>query len=95
MSRDRPIGVGDLVVIVRPTYCCGYAGKLGYIGNVTRAGLAPGLRGVICINCCTATGRDADVLEIDHEGYVDRSRLKRIDPDCLQDDIPHAEPLAA
>lgn len=87
--------MGDVVVIVRPTYCCGFAGKLGYIGTVTRNGLAPNLRGVLCVNCMAEFTDVDDLLEIDHEGYVDRSRVKRIDPDCLKDDVPHAEPLAA
>lgn len=95
MSQDKPISVGDLVVIVRPTYCCGFALKLGYIGTVTRVGLAPDLRGVLCVNCMAESNDVDDLAEIDHEGYVNRSRLKRIDPDCLQDDVPHAEPLAA
>ncbi len=76
---DKPIGVGDLVMVVRPTPCCGCTDSIGDIFRVKWMGHLEGE----CCNCgddsVASEGPGADSDANNDEGYL-LSRLKRIPP---------------
>ena len=89
---DKPISVGDLVMVVRPTPC-GCSAGLGKIFKVTIIDRSP------LPNKCASCGQ----LFGPHDQARNRSerlgaalyRLKRLDPDALKDDVPTKEELTA
>lgn len=69
---------GDLVMVVRPTYCCGGSGALGQIHEVAEQALK------LPFNKCVYCGEfspsgDDDVLTVDGAARS-RSRLIKINP---------------
>ena len=74
---DRPIQVGDLVMVVKPTPCCGNEKAIGDIHVVLEpVGLAPNTR---CIYC-NLLGPHIDTVKIAERLVIERYRLKRIPP---------------
>ena len=91
---DKPIGVGDLVMVVRQPCCCVDIGKVFRVANVFTH--KPGVR---CSECRT-TVRESTVVEnevITAGGlnFAPLSWLKRIDPLPESEDVPSAEELEA
>lgn len=74
---------GDLVMLVKPTPCCGSAASLGSIYTVS-----PGIVAMFrCLPCGTiAFGQD--LVELDGEYCAERNRLKKIDPPATGDSLP-------
>ena len=85
---DKPIQVGDLVMVVRPTTCCVGSARLGAILTVRALGK-------VFVQCaCGAYDKQLNAL-LTEDAWCEVVRLKRIDPDCLKDDIPDHEELTA
>ena len=80
---DKPIAVGDLVMVVRPSHC----GCMGVIGRVFRVtAVSPNLP-LRCIDCGKRS--PADITYADERGdYRERARLIRINPDATGDSLP-------
>ena len=77
---DKPISVNDWVVVAQPTPCCGDDISTGAIFKVSGFGV---------INFCDMC--DKRIMEpsaIGGEWPQRMSRLKRLDPDALSDDVP-------
>ena len=70
----KEIQVGDLVVVVKPTYCCGYARSLGMTFVVNKIMEGPSR----CGNC-GAIDETLDALKPDGD-WAELGRLKRIPP---------------
>ena len=91
---DKPIQVGDFVMVVRPSFCIGGDDGIGFMFVV---------RGIFR-DCeisgeCMYCGKDHHDNELmADDGDISAwslSRLKRIDPDILKDGIPNREELTA
>lgn len=88
---DKPISVGDLVMVVRASSCCGHTQGMGLAFCVEYLQGGP--------NTCHACG---DHQQHSMDAWFSGAkisfpvyRLKRIDPDALKDDIPTREELTA
>ena len=79
---------GDLVCIVRPRTCCNDKSAIGLIFRV--GGFASTKN---CINCGPIK-KPIVTVEGETNG-VEISRLIRLDPDALKDDVPTKEELHA
>lgn len=79
------IKAGDVVVIVKPTPCCGDTGKIGVVFTVDWLAYAAG----IC-NACGAGLIGAFVLE-DEAGGAPRALVRKIeplaDPETIETDL--------
>ena len=88
---DKPISVGDLVMVVRS----GFHGTGTYLGHVFRvAGLINSSHK--CVDCGHVhfpNSPSAFWEELD--GWIRLDLLKRLDPDALKDDMPTKEELTA
>ena len=88
---DRPIQVGDLVMVVKPSACRGGNNGIGHIFRVQYIGRWDEYGN--CAYCkqanCAPNGFYAD----DGDGAWPLSRLKLIDPPALRDDVPADERL--
>ena len=84
---DKPIAVGDLVMVVRPTPCCGHPRGIGLPYRVLS---------IDDLSSCVHCNRVARSIAISEPagGYC-FEQLIRIDPDNLQDDVPTKEELHA
>ena len=78
------IKVGDLVMIVKPTVCCGYAGR---IGRVFRAGRF-NTKSAKCSLCGARATSFVGVLNPESGKFVDVVRLIKIDPPAEGDSLP-------
>lgn len=90
---DKPIGVGDLVVVVRACEYCGNNTHLGYVFCVRWVGYSDG-----SMDCCENGYGDAEWSADDEasgDGAWPTSWLKRLDPDALRNDTPTKEELTA
>ena len=88
---EKPISVGDLVMVVRWP-CCGY--HLGKVFTVVSQSV-----GILeCANCHTVF-RGGHQSESDLPNgnvcWAETSWLKRLDPDALKDEQPTREELTA
>ena len=92
---DKPIAVGDLVMVVRWP-CCGSAlGRVGVVRGFDRVAIDGG-----CVKC---TGRKdahfgatpAAAVQVGKNTLWPVAWLKRLDPDALKDDVPTREELTA
>jgi hypothetical protein len=74
MSAERPIHAGDLVVVVKPTPCCGDVGEIGHTFTVTSLARMA--------TFCLVSGRPSvEIMAFGHPtGPTYLSILKRIDP---------------
>ena len=94
---ERPIQVGDLVMVVRPSSVCGCPQGIGKIFRVSK--LRPPLSGFV--TCWSCRRRHSCVTKIYAEGEgtglksVGLHRLKRIPPLGELDDVPAKEELTA
>lgn len=88
----KQIQVGDLVMVVRNKSCCGIGDDIGHVFRVT--GYFHGTR---CAVCGDVRREPSVTIETQHGDWRGKpiSRLKRIDPDNLQDDVPTKEGLHA
>lgn len=89
---DRPIQVNDLVMVVRPKLCCNwFTGAEGQVFQVT------GLTGFINEYCakCRCPDNDNGASGLSAFKAIQVSRLKRLDPDALLEDVPTKEELHA
>ena len=87
---DKPISVGDLVMVVL-TAKCGHGCGIGGIHRVV------GLEGIwdsVCGECDKPLGSYTFAMCDNGKGYG-LYRLKRLDPDALKDDVPTKEELHA
>lgn len=73
---DKPISVGDLVVLVKPTPCCGDERNVGRFFTVLSLTKKPGFPW--CNHC--AAERQTLSVQIADKGWVELYRLKRIPP---------------
>lgn len=88
----KPISVGDLVMVVKPTLCCGKAGVIGKVFKVTEVFIS---RFNQC-NICRRIFKDVKVavdssrfaLPSGGGGSFQLSRLIRIDPPATGDSLP-------
>ena len=71
------IEVGDLVIKVRPTYCCGATCNLGRIHCVVVDDSWTRL--VVC-DTCGKTVRNIDTVKLDNGTYCELTRLRKIPP---------------
>jgi len=88
---DKPISVGDLVMVVRPTSCCGNSKNIGAVFIVDDILINVG-------ECAYCSIKEAVACAFEPNwkygmGAYSLNRLKRIDPDCLRDDVREAEKL--
>ena len=95
MNSARPIGAGDLVVIVKPAKC-GLQGKLGYIFRVLDVVRE---ESVVCTGCGQDHGPATMAVEsVNHAERkcfgVEVWRLKRLDADPEKTDTRNTEELA-
>ena len=84
---DKPISVGDLVMVVRARECCGNDDAVGLVFRVFD--FKPDF---YCDRCGTQIIRSASM---DGWWRAGLNRLKRLDPDALKDDMPEREELSA
>lgn len=73
---DKPISVGDLVVVVKPLYCCGADHGVGF--HFVVRDIHPGQ-----LAYCQKCGKEdqlGDYADSGEAGWCDLSRLKRIPP---------------
>lgn len=90
MSAD--IKPGDLVMVVRPSACCGESGHIGRIGI---ASLPPAWALTATCNFCGMKYFDTSKFFIVEEGGFHVDVLKKIDPPALADDTETAHELVA
>ncbi len=81
---DRPIEVGDLVMVVRPTPCCGET-DYGSVFKVKEIGIAH----------CDTCNEPRKVAFNTTDGGWAISQLIRIDPPALADETRQDERLTA
>jgi hypothetical protein len=75
---DKPISVGDLVMIVKPRFCCGYSGGLGMVFIVLPPAHA---RYVTCSRCGRREEHSAAItVRLSDNTYCELARLKKIPP---------------
>lgn len=88
---DRPIGKGDLVVVVRGCGC--WSGRI----KIARSGPETDSRRWVCPICQFIVPATEHFIQVDGEinsiGYYALSWLQCIDPDILRDDVPTNEEL--
>ncbi len=76
---NRPLKVGDLVCVVKPTPCCGSTKLLGKVFTITKLGWSK--TGLIECGTC---GKERKAVALTAKGEkkrsIDSSRLKRIPP---------------
>lgn len=93
--NDRPIQVGDLVIIVRPTVCCGNPRSVGRIFKILRVWTT----GATCPCCQTRTSITGARMtsKTSQTGFatIALSRLKRIDPPALTEETEIGERVTA
>lgn len=83
MSAD--IKPGDLVMVVRPSRCCGRSDAIGMVGTVEPN--PTWARYAQCDGCGAADFNHANYRTIDGGGYhVDT--LKKIEPPAIDDEAP-------
>jgi hypothetical protein len=85
------IKVGDLVMVVKPTVCCGESSSIGLI--FTFKNKPPLERMVRCIYCKNRRNSANDVF-VDDRYSIEISRLIKIDPPALQDETTTEKELA-
>ena len=80
---------GDLVVVVKPSSCCGFTGKIGKVFKVTGIITCHG-----CIHCGSILnyGEPLALRDNGMTGYI-FSRLKRIPPLSKLESIDQAKEL--
>lgn len=92
---DKPISKGDLVMVLKPSFCCGSEDSISHIFTV--AYVVMGAQGE-CRFCghrsFTDTAATGGTTSIGPEG-CDIRRLKRIDPGILSEDVPTDEKVSA
>ncbi|MCR4299635.1 MAG: hypothetical protein NUV75_12975 [Gallionella sp.] len=90
--NDRPIGKGDLAMVIRTQPCCGWESPLGFTFTVQAIRFDPN---AICGHCKKSyqatIAFDGAILK----GGFDVKRLKRIDPGNISEDVPTKEELTA
>ena len=84
---SKPIAAGDLVMVVKPTPCCGHSMRIGFVAMVLEVKMQHGW----CRHCRAPIAQDhwrARLSEDLSEGLVIAvSRLIRIDPPALPESV--------
>ena len=88
MSEIKP---GDLVMVVKPTYCCASPGRLGHTYIVSSEQLNPFLKCTVCGRRTEAT--TAAHIKIGHREAIERSRVIKIDPPAEMNDTETTKEL--
>ena len=88
----KPIKVGDLVMVVRPTICCGATKSVGLVATVVDNETKQYVR---CIHCSDRVINDSSYLQLDNGKYCHVSRLKRIDPPATPETVEHDSEVTA
>lgn len=78
------IKVGDLVVVVRKAPCCGNDKYTGYFYTVAAKG---GHYFVKC-SCGQVDDNDDTFVMLNDGNYIEKNRLKKIDPPAKGDTLP-------
>lgn len=88
---SNSIKPGDLVMVVRPRPCCGIASRMGLIGVAEIA--KPIGDQTWCPSCSFVDKNLANYFFIAPHGYCHISRLKKIDPPALADEVETVKEL--
>lgn len=92
---DKPIAVGDLVMVVRDTACGCYYGRVYPVIAIE----AVAMGAVRCGHCNDLRYCDKHLAALlrgpNRDGHLPISWLKRLDPDALRDDVPTEEGIHA
>ena len=83
------IKTGDLVIVARPSPCCGNENSLGRAFVVGRVWLGTG-----CCHYCKESGRGM-ITDLSNEGSVLLSRVEKIEPLADGEGITKIEELEA
>jgi hypothetical protein len=88
MKMSSDIKVGDLVMVIRATSCCGNSGAVGTVGIVEKI-----YHGCLaqCFYCKSLLRAKSDAM-INGYGY-DTYRLKKIDPPALDESVERVQEL--
>lgn len=78
---SKPIAAGDLVMVVKPMYCCGNASKVGVVFRVQKIA-----KGTARCPYCNAKVSGTFADRFPGKG-PDVSRLIRIDPPALPESV--------
>lgn len=91
---NEPIKVGDLIMIVKPSLCCGCRKTIGHVHTVVRdADRLPFGR---CTECGHSFAHSQETsVKLDNGNYILRTRLKRIPPLTEPEGVEHKEELPA
>ena len=91
---DKPIAVGDLVMVVKPSCCCQSTTAIGKILTVLGATILPYGH---CQGCgkIFRTGTFGPEVKLSNGYSYELLRLKRLDPGNLSEDVPTKEELHA
>ena len=88
---DKPISVGDLVMVVR----VGFHGTGTLLGRVFRVASLVN-RSYACSECgLVHFANSPSALCEEEDGWFRLALLKRLDPDALKDDVPTKDELNA
>jgi hypothetical protein len=82
MMRDETIRIGDLVMVVKPTPCCGDASDIGTVFYVRWVGMSDGE----CLKCGHTPAEEpaADNTTDLDDGCYPFAMLKKINPPPLE-----------
>lgn len=90
MTAD--IKPGDLVMVVRPTLCCNSSLSIGDVGIVAEI---PSWADCTTCSNCGFTDSDLNKYRAVRDGGCHVSRLKKIDPPALADEVERVRELEA
>lgn len=88
----KPLSVGDLALVWKPAFCCGYRGDIGKHFIVLE--IASDEYGPTTCNQCGYSSNTTDALEVD-DTWHDIRTLKRIPPLSELDEIKEPEEVFA
>lgn len=80
---------GDLFMVVKPKYCCGFSGGLGRVFEANGRHLAPLTKCTLCGNLTDAS----DDIGFGNGQAIERSRVIKINPPSTGDSLPTRKEL--
>ena len=86
--KDEPISAGDLVMVIKPTICCGYGGDMGR--PFTVLAIAGAEYGPSTCNQCGQESNTVDAQEVDH-CWHDIRTLKKMPPQTELESVDQPE----
>ncbi len=78
------IKVGDLVIVVKPSLCCGSTRSIGHVFKVFTKDDPT----IISCRCGHLSRNDDSWVMLQNGKYAERVRLKKIDPPSTGDSLP-------